>query len=144
MTYTPELALRFFAYSESYLEFKHDVAPFLDMFVMKQKKGFDMGRLQGNFDRVNNFVHKYFQPPYFATPKRSNATPRVRFEAISVGVHLALLKNPNLENPDLTWLNSDEFKYHTTTDASNNQGKLKARIEFVRDCLLGINHYTDE
>lgn len=135
-----ELALRFFAYSESYLEFKHDVSPFLDEFVKKQKKGFDEAQLRANFERVNNFVLKYFPAPFFATANRPNATPRVRFEAISVGVYLALQQNPQLENPDLNWLYSDEFKFHTTSDASNNQGKLKARVEFVRDCLLGINH----
>lgn len=39
---------------------------------------------------------------------------------------------------NFNWLESNEFKYHTTTDASNNPGKLKKRVEFVRDCLLGI------
>ena len=32
---------------------------------------------------------------------------------------------------------SKEFKEKTTSDASNNPGRLKSRIEFVRDCLLG-------
>ena len=82
------------------------------------------------------FVKKYFEPPYGARKGRDNATPRVRFEAISVGVHLALIQNPNLVPHYMDWLYSIEFKQHTTTDASNNQGKLKARIEFVRDCLL--------
>ena len=36
-----ELALRFFAYTNSYLEFKHDVAPFLDEFLMSKNNGFD-------------------------------------------------------------------------------------------------------
>ena len=142
-----ELALRFFAYSESYLEFKHDVAPFLDSFVKKQKKGFDKEELQSNFELVNNFILTYFPAPYCATANRPNATPRVRFEAISVGIYLALKQNPQLKDPNLTWLQSDEFKFHTTSDASNNQGKLKARIEFVRDCILGINnnlHFSNE
>ena len=60
---------------------------------------------------------------------------------------MALKQNPQLKDPNLTWLQSDEFKFHTTSDASNNQGKLKARIEFVRDCILGINnnlHFSNE
>lgn len=142
-----ELTLRFFAYSESYLEFKHDVAPFLDSFVKKQKKGFNKEQLKSNFELVNKFIQTYFPAPYCATVNRPNATPRVRFEAISVGIYLALKQNPQLKNPDLSWLQSDEFKFHTTSDASNNQGKLKARIEFVRDCLLGIKnnlHFSND
>jgi len=83
-----------------------------------------------------NFIETNFQPPYIARKGRDNATPRVRYEAISVGVHLALEINPLLAIDNTEWLESKEFKSHTTTDASNNQGKLKARIEFVRDCLL--------
>lgn len=132
-----ELALRFFAYSESYMDFKHDVAPFLDAFVKAQKKGFDAERLKDNFEKVIQFAKQYLAPTYFARPGREKATPRVRFEALSVGIFLALEENPRLIPQELNWLESDEFKRLTTSDASNNQGRLKARIEFVRDCLLG-------
>lgn len=131
-----ELVLRFFAYSESYLNFKHDVGPFLDSFVIKHNKNFDKNKLLGNFTRMIDFVETNFEPPYIARKGRDNATPRVRYEAISVGVHLALEINPLLVVDNTEWLESNEFKFHTTTDASNNHGKLKARIEFVRDCLL--------
>jgi hypothetical protein len=61
----------------------------------------------------------------------------VRFETLSVGVHIALQKKPNLVPPDIDWLDSKEFKVHTRTHASNSRPKVKARIEFVRDKLLG-------
>jgi hypothetical protein len=132
-----ELVLRFFAYSESYLEFKHDVAKFLDEYLLKKKKiGFDRAYLSENLTGVINFAKKFLGTPYFARKGRDNATPRVRFEALSVGIYLALRQNPNLEPQNLNWIDSKEFKFHTTTDASNNQGKLQARVEFVRDCLL--------
>ena len=142
-----ELALRFFAYTSSYLEFKHDVAPFLDDFLRSKNKGFDKEALLNDFESVMSFVERNFEPPYFARKGRDNTTPRVRFEAISVGIFLALKVNPNLQTDDFAWLESNEFKYHTTSDASNNQGKLRARIEFVRDCLLGTAvdlHYDNE
>lgn len=142
-----ELALRFFAYSNSYKEFKHDVAPFLDEYLRTQNKGFDKKALLQDFEMVMNFVEQYFEPPYFARKGRDNATPRVRFEALSVGIYLALKQSPNLHPTDFSWLESKEFKNHTTSDASNNQGKLKGRIEFVRDCLLGTIqelHYDNE
>ena len=142
-----ELALRFFAYANSYKEFVHDVAPFLDKYLKSQNKGFNREQLKNDFDRVMNFVDTYFAPPYFARKGRDKATPRVRFEALSVGIHLALQQDPNLQPHDLSWLDSQEFKFHTTSDASNNQGKLKARVEFVRDCLLGQMknlHYNND
>lgn len=136
-----ELALRFFAYSESYLKFKHDVAPFLDNFLKEHNKnGFDRDTLIHNFTEVMNFAEKHLEPPYFARKGRERATPRVRFEALSVGIYLALKQNPTLNPDDFSWIDSDEFRELTTSDASNNQGKLRARIEFVRDCLLGIKH----
>ena len=143
-----ELVLRFFAYSESYLKFKHDVEKFLDDYLLsKQRGGFNAAELKVSLELVIDFVKRYFDKPYFARKGRDNATPRVRFEALSVGIYLALKEKPNLVPNNLNWLESDEFKYHTTTDASNNQGKLQARVEFARDCLLGVKtdlHYTND
>lgn len=142
-----ELALRFFAYANSYQNFKHDVAPFLDDFLRLKNKGFDREEMSEKFNMVMRFAETYMEPPYFARKGRDNATPRVRFEALSVGICLALQQNPNLQPANFYWLESMEFKELTTSDASNNPGRLKARIEFVRDCLLGtVNdlHYENE
>ena len=115
--------------------------------MRSKNKGFDKEALLNDFESVMSFVERNFEPPYFARKGRDNTTPRVRFEAISVGIFLALKVNPNLQTDDFAWLESNEFKYLTTSDASNNQGKLRARIEFVRDCLLGTAvdlHYDNE
>lgn len=58
--------------------------------------------------------------------KMQQLLPRVRFEAISVGVALALKERPDLHIDNVDWLNSEEFKELTTSDASNNEGKLAA------------------
>lgn len=134
-----ELVLRFFAYSDKYQEFKHDVAPFLDEYVKEQNKlPEEHKQKQQELDAVLDFVNRYFEPPYFARRGRDNATPRVRFEALAVGINLAIRIQPNLEPAYMNWLESKEFKDLTTSDASNNQGKLINRIEFVRDCLLNV------
>ena len=73
----------------------------------------------------------------FAKTQNASTTPRVRFEAISVGVALALREQPDLTVDNVDWINSEEFKHLTTSDASNNQNKLIGRIEYVRDILLG-------
>ncbi len=134
-----ELILRFFAYSESYEDFKHDVAIFLNRFVEgKGKAEFsetEKSTKTRDFKKMLSFVDEHF-PNKFNKPG-SKATPRVRFEAISVGVHLALKENPSLIPGDMNWVESQAFKKITTSDASNNPGRLKGRVEFVRDCLLG-------
>jgi hypothetical protein len=130
-----ELVLRFFAYSDRYVSFRHDVDNFLNKYAQDNRTTFETKRLSDEFDRMLVFVEKYF--PYgFAKTAESRATPRVRFEAIAVGANLALRKNPNLVPRDMSWLKSDKFVIHTTTHASNSLPRLRGRVEYVRDQLL--------
>jgi hypothetical protein len=132
-----ELVTRFFAYSEEYQTFEHSVKHFLNEYIIKKgKEGFDRNEKKNEFERMLDFVLTYF-PNGFRKTTGSKSIPRVRFEAISVGSNLALRQNSSLIPKDMKWLESEEFKNHTTSDASNNKNKLKNRIEFVRDCLLG-------
>lgn len=131
-----ELVTRFFAYSERYLEFTHDVDHFLDEFVKDFRNEFPETRFADEFRATMNFVQKYF--PYgFAKSPTAKTTPRVRFEALSVGVNLALRAQPDLSPAPVTsWLDSARFTEETTTHASNSAPQLRGRIEFVRDRLL--------
>lgn len=130
-----ELVLRFFTYSERYNDFRHDVSKFLDKFLKEHSNDFDKKRMKQEFSSMLNFVAKYI-PRGFAKKKGYRSTPRVRFEAISVGVNLALRKNPNVIPASIDWLDSAEFKKHTTTHASNSGPKLRGRINYVRDKIL--------
>ncbi len=131
-----ERVLRFFAYSEKYLKFGNRVNTFLDDYIKDKKAHFDSEKLRQSFENMLDFVDKYF--PYgFKKSENATTTPRVRFETLSVGVHIALQKKPNLVPPEIDWLDSKEFKVHTRSDASNSRTKVEARIEFVRDKLLG-------
>lgn len=130
-----ELIVRFFAYLNNYQNFQHAVDDFLNEFVQSKDKGFDVIAYEKEFKNMLDFVEKYF--PYgFAKTKNAKSTPRVRFEAISVGVALALRKKPDLVPDSMEWLNSDQFKVHTTTHASNSPKRVSGRIEYVRDILL--------
>lgn len=133
-----ELVLRFFAYSERYLSFKHDVAPFLNQYVRDKKEAtkIEIEAKKNELLLLIDFIHKYFKPPYLARKGSERATARVRFEAIAVGTILALRQNPNIVPSNFDWLESEDFVKLTTSDASNNPGRLKSRIEFVRDQLL--------
>jgi hypothetical protein len=133
-----ELVMRFFAYSDHYKEFKHDVDKFLTAYAKENRDNFDANLMKMEFDRMLDFVSRYF--PYgFAKNVGHKTTPRVRFEAISVGVNLALRKRPQLVPALVTeWLNSDEFNRQVTTHASNSGPRLRGRVEYVRNQLLGV------
>jgi len=132
-----ELVLRFFAYIDKYLEFKHDVAIFLNDYLDEMNNpDFDKNYYQGAFNSMVEFIKNHY-PIGFRKEPNSKSTPRVRFEAIAVGTYLALKENTELKTPNMEWLSSEGFKIQTTSDASNNPDRLKDRIEFVRDGLLG-------
>ncbi len=130
-----EFVLRFFAYLNNYQNFVHSVNTFLDDYLINNLSDFDEEIFKYEFESMLEFVKKNF-PNGFAKSATGKSTPRVRFEAIAIGVGLALRINPSLTVKNVDWLESDEFKEHTTSDASNNQGKLVGRIEYVRDQLL--------
>lgn len=139
-----ELVLRFFAYAERYRSFQHDVARFLNAYVVEKNNFYRAGTPEAARDRASkvtafsdmlSFVDKYF-PFGFAKTRHASTTPRVRFEAIAVGTHLALQVNPSLKPRDMAWMDSSDFKRHVTTHASNSAPRLRGRIEYVRDVLL--------
>jgi hypothetical protein len=132
-----ELILRFFAYSDKYEEFKHDVAIFLnDYLETMNESDIDLDVYRQKFELMVSFIQEHY-PIGFRKEDNSKSTPRVRFEAIAVGTYLALQDNPDLDTPMLDWLNSEGFKIQTTSDSSNNPDKLSGRINFVRNGLQG-------
>lgn len=134
-----EIVLRYFAYLNNYLGFQKSVDDFLTKFLKSKNADFsDKGKkdMQDEFIRMLDFVSKYFPNGF----KRVgyNTVPRIRFEAIAVGVSLALREKPDLQPEDVSlWLDSKEFIKHTRSDASNSRPKLINRIHYVRDNLLG-------
>lgn len=130
-----ELVIRFFAFLDHYQEFNHRVDSFLDDYIESTKDSFDGEKMKTEFDRMLSFVKKYF-PFGFAKTSRAKSTPRVRFEAISVGVALALREKPDLVPQSMEWLDSEEFKRHTTTHASNSPVRVSGRILYVKNMLL--------
>jgi hypothetical protein len=125
-----ELIIRFFAYSDNYKTVRSGVNEFLNDFVDAKNKSFDKERYQMEFDRMLKFVDKYF-PDGFVKSKTSSKTPRVRFDAISVGVNLALRENPKLKPTNLNWLHSKIFNDLITKGGQNAPTAIRERIEFV-------------
>ncbi|HBC5018248.1 TPA: DUF262 domain-containing protein [Proteus mirabilis] len=132
-----EFALRFFAYLNNYNNFEHSVREFLDKYMHENSDVSveEQGKMIQEFNNVISFIKNNF--PYgFKKSANATTTPRVRFEALSVGTALALRENPNLTPTDLTWITSNEFKVLTTSDGSNSKPKVIERIEYVRNKLL--------
>jgi hypothetical protein len=135
-----ELVLRFFAYSENYLDFKGNVNDFLDNYIKEKNEIADKGGFKKEvylqkFQAMLEFVDQHFPHGFLKAPN-SKKTPRLRFEAIAIGVHLALQEQPNLTVSQLTWLDSEDFEEQVKGNSSNSPSKVRARIEFVRDKLL--------
>lgn len=140
-----EFVLRFFAYRKNYRNFKKEVRVFLDDFIesIQGKRDEELQFLPEQekiftrqFVNMLKFVKKHF-PNHFSRQGRK-AVPRIRFEALAVGVSLALERNPQLVPQGVeTWIDSEEFLELTTSDASNSLPKVIKRIEYVRDKLLG-------
>lgn len=136
----PELALRYFAYTEEYLEFRKSVDEFLTTYLKRKNAEYneqDAAALATKFHKMCEFIETYF-PNGFRKVKNATTVPRIRFEALAVGATLALEEEPDLVPQGIeNWINSKEFITHTRSDASNSKPKVKARIEYVKNKLLG-------
>lgn len=134
-----ELVTRFFVYLDHYKEFTHDVRKFLDQHVIiynNTVNDVELVKMNDEFDNAMGFISRYMPKGFYRT-NRPKQVPRVRFEAVAVGTALALRERPNLVPGDTSWLSSDDFNELVRTDASNSGPKLRRRIEFVRNKLLG-------
>jgi len=142
-----EFVTRFFAFADRYQTYGIGgkvVKNFLLSYVKETNKILTESpdiadAMRDRWNRMIVFIETYM-PESFKKSGPGRRVPRVRFEAISVGVTLALDEKPDLVPVDVTsWLNSQDFKNWTTSDASNNRSNLIGRIEYVRDRLLGRN-----
>jgi hypothetical protein len=131
-----EMTLRYFAYLDRYEGFEKRVDEFLNDYLKYQNLNeFDQAKYLNEFRSMLDFVLKFF-PNGFRKSETNSSVPRIRFEAISVGVSLAL-REGCVAPADMSWLDSDDFRVLTRSDASNSRPRVINRIHFVRDSLLG-------
>lgn len=129
--------LRFFAYRDQYANFDRRVDEFLDNYLdEKNLNGFDSAAFESSFMGMLSFVRQHF-PYHFRKSANNSSVPRIRFEAIAIGVALALAEDPNIQPANMDWLESEMFRHLTRSDASNSRPRVINRIHFVRDSLLG-------
>lgn len=148
-----ELILRFFAFAENYDRFPYGkgVARFLDEYLdiknkeLSQKSERDRnGYLEfcyNEFEKVLIFVKA--SSKYGFRRRHNPQTKRVIFEAISVGVLLALRKNPKIKCTKermASILDSKQFDAFTMGSVGNkgaySPDQIRGRILYIRDSLL--------
>jgi uncharacterized protein with ParB-like and HNH nuclease domain len=134
-----ELVLRFLAYIDHYEDVKHDVAKYLDKFLISNQDEFDEDRYKREFQQMCDCLINCLGDSASGVFKNSSGKiANSRYEAISVGTALALRRNASLiSSADFEFIKGDEFGSLVRGDGSNNPGRLKGRIEFVMNKLLG-------
>lgn len=141
-----ELVARFFAYSSNYKSglkgYSGNVAGYIDKFVESQnvecaKTPQKIADYEDRFLKMIEYAEKMLGDRGFRKAIGSKSTPRARFEALSIGIILAIEKCPNLPVKDpSSWIDSEEFEVCTRSDAANNKAKLLRRIDYVKNKLL--------
>ena len=139
-----ELVTRFLAYSDGLEGYRDRPSEFLFEYTKKMNAHFkehpeEVDVYQQRFKDVIKFVSRNF-PWGFRKSAKGKVTYRSRFEAIAIGSYLALQQRPEIANQSIEveeWLNSKDFTKVTGADGANAIGRLRARIHFVRDRLLG-------
>ncbi|MDJ0659281.1 MAG: DUF262 domain-containing protein [Crocosphaera sp.] len=138
-----EFVLRFFAFLNNYQNYSgRKVHEFLDNYLEQENKSnaLNIDKMRNEFYSMLEFIERYFPDAlhiYRKIKDRYETTTRIKFESISVGIALALREQPDLIPKSTTFLDSQEFKNYTQSDASSSQNKVKKRLEYVRDQLLG-------
>jgi hypothetical protein len=138
-----ELVTRFFSYSDGLDGYKDRPSEFLFNYIKKMNAGMEASpqladTYRQRFTRMLDFVGATFPNGFRRAPK-GTATPRARFESISLGSHLALEAAPHLQGnpPGIdTWIGSKEFADITGGDGANAIARLQGRMNFVRNKLL--------
>lgn len=134
-----EFVLRFFAFLNNYQNYSgRKVHEFLDDYLDRENKSISLNTeaMKNEFYTMLEFVNKHFPDAlhiYRKTKNQYEPTTRIKFESISVGIALALRENPNLIPESTDFLDSDEFKKYTQSDASSSKNKVIDRIGYVRE-----------
>jgi Protein of unknown function DUF262 len=147
-----ELILRYFALSDksNFLIFPRDtgIAKYLDNYIESKNKELLLLSVEerdkildsyyADYSNMLNFVDKY--STYGFRKSHNPQTKRVLFEAISVGVHVALKQKHDLTFSKDKWnsmIHSNTFRtFWAGSTKLHDATKLKDRIQFISSSLL--------
>lgn len=139
-----ELILRFFAMLDFYPKFPtfgRGIGVVLDEYMEEKNKTFTPDEKeikQKQFNEMLDFVNNVFVHGF--RKKNGNSITRIFFEAVSVGVHLALQEKNDLNSTELDaseWFKDQQFKRLISgTHRTHSPDKITKRINFVKNQLL--------
>ncbi len=139
-----ELILRFFALSDQYPSYgsiSYGVSDALDVYMKKKNESLcpdERDEMSGRFRRMLEYVKASFIHGF--TAGKDKQVSRQVFEAISVGVHLALKERPDLPPREIDfskWIRDSSFRAVVSSERQTHSAKkILARVEYVRDQLL--------
>lgn len=128
-----ELALKFFAYYEQSEKFVHSVEGFLNDYMKEKTSSFtNRAELKNIFDETFSKLNRHL-PNGIVRGVRVNTTPIVLYEAISVGVAMALGEGKVVDAKKLVSLLDNPKLKRLTTGATNSRKMLLERIELVKE-----------
>lgn len=131
-----ELVLKFFAYFEDRNQFVHGVKEFLNAYMEKKTNSFKNKKdLKSLFEETFKTLNSIL-PNGIVRGNRTNITPIVLYEAISVGVADALISKSKIDNAKLVEILNDRELNRLTTGATNSRRKVLDRIKYVKDNIV--------
>lgn len=128
-----ELVLRFFVYLYRYNDFNHAVKEFMNEYMNDVRHGVITQPDKKLFGEVMDILVKAF--PNGINRGKGGLTPVNLFEALSVGIALALKQGKKIDPMKLPALANDENLKKFTGAGSNQKKFVVGRIEYVRDAL---------
>jgi hypothetical protein len=127
-----ELVLRFFAYLENYAKFDHSVKDFLNEYMSDHRHTRVTAKEEKLFTDTINLLLQAFPN---GISRGRGVTPVNLFEALSVGVALAIKQGKQVTANKLPPLINDQTIKSYTGAGSNQKKFVIGRIEYVRDAL---------
>ena len=144
-----ELVLRIFAFSDKYPSFNaienNGVAKSLDLYLDEKNKNCtdeELKEKEADFNRMVEFVGKAYPGQGFAKKKGAVGISKPYFEAIAIGIYLALKENPNITpkiHADLIVDKNNRNAFYSLIEGrykTHTAKKLLDRINFVKESYL--------
>lgn len=138
-----ELLLRFFAFTDMYPDYKDNIgiAKQLDDYMDRKNKNWSKEEetlKTEEFEKVIQFVNSYFQ--YGFAKGAKHQISRMYFEAISIGVLLALREKPDLcvtKKRIKEIIEAEAFRNIINTRShTHKKERIVSRIEYIKDKLI--------
>jgi hypothetical protein len=128
-----ECVLRFFAFLDEYEKFEHSVVDFLNEYMIRMNhETIESAKIKA-FQEAMSWIVK--ESPSGISRGARSITPLNLFEAVAVGVGLAIYRKKKLNTGLLREIMNSPGLRSLTTGATNSRAMVTGRIEYVYNKL---------